>query len=123
MIGAFNGKVRYSDPRDLKLVYRLRDMLISQKCYIESMIDYLISGGKSRGSALYHDKNGRRPYKELPEAFTFSLDDGSKDSLIQEMSYKDGSCTFSWRKVRSIPQDDDFFENVWREFRKDGNIR
>ena len=123
MIEGFTGKVRYSDPRDLKLVYRLRDMLISQKCYIESMIDYLISGGKSRGSALYHDKNGRRPYKELPEAFTFSLDDGSKDSLIQEMSYKGGSCTFSWRKVRSIPQDDDFFENVWREFRKDGNVR
>ncbi|MBP5163155.1 MAG: FAD-binding protein [Spirochaetales bacterium] len=123
MIGDFCNKVSYKEPRELKLVYRLRDMLISQKCYIESMIDYLQSGGKSRGSALYHDNEGRRPYKELPEAFTFSLDDGSKDSLIQEMSYKEGECTFSWRPVRPIPQDDDFFENVWREFRKDGNIR
>ena len=123
MIGDFCGKVRYSETGELKLVYRLRDMLISQKCYIESMIDYLASGGKSRGSALYHDNNGRHPYKELPEAFTFTLDDGSKDNLIQEMSYKDGVCTFNWRPVRPIPQDDDFFENVWREFRKDGNIR
>lgn len=123
MISAFNEKVRYSDIRELKLVYRFRDMLISQKCYIESMIDYLRSGGKSRGSALYHDEKGRRPYKELPEAFTFCLDDGSKDSLIQEMTYRDGKCSFIWRPVRPIPRDDDFFENVWREFRKDGNVR
>lgn len=123
MIGAFKDRVRYSENRDLKLVYRLRDMLISQKCYIESMLDYLSSGGKSRGSALYHDINGKRPYKELPDVFTYSLDDGSKDAFIQEMSYRDGKCSFVWRPVRPIPKDDDFFENVWREFRKDGNIR
>ena len=87
------------------------------------MLDYLSSGGKSRGSALYHDINGKRPYRELPEVFTYSLDDGSKDGLIQEMSYRDGKCSFTWRPVRPIPKDDDFFENVWREFRKDGNIR
>ena len=122
-INAFGEKVRYADNAELKYVFRLRDMLISQKCYIMSMIDYLESGGMSRGSGLYHDAGGRRPYDALPETFTFRLDDGSKDSLIQEMSYRDGKCVFTWRQVRPVPQDDDFFENVWREFRKDGNVR
>ena len=119
----FNDKVRYTDNTELKQVFRLRDMLISQKCYIRSMIDYLESGGMSRGSALYHDEKGRRPYDALPETFTFRLDDGSRDFMIQEMSYRDGECMFDWRPVRPIPQGDDFFENVWREFRKDGNVR
>lgn len=113
---------RYSDQKDLKLVFRLKDMLISQKCYVESMLNYLESGGRSRGSALYRDNRGKRPYDSLPEEFTFRLDDGEKDSLIQEMSFKDGRCTFNWRPVRPIPKDDDFFENVWRSFREDGNI-
>ena len=119
----FKDTVRYTDNTELKQVFRLRDMLISQKCYIRSMIDYLESGGMSRGSALYHDEKGRRPYDALPETFTFRLDDGSRDSMIQEMSYRDGECMFDWRPVRPIPQGDDFFENVWREFRKDGNVR
>ena len=30
--------------------------------------------------------------------------------------------SFHWRKVRPIPEDDDFFENVWRAYRETGNI-
>ena len=51
-----------------------------------------------------------------------SLDDGAKDSLIQEMLYKDGKCSFNWRPVRPLPKNDDFFENVWRSYRENGNI-
>ena len=79
-------------------------------------------GGKSRGSALYTDPEGRKPYSVLPDAFTFCLDDGSRGSLIQEVSYRNGDCTFLWRPVRPIPDDDDFFENVWRSYRENKNI-
>ncbi|MGN1164006.1 MAG: oxidoreductase, partial [Candidatus Ornithospirochaeta sp.] len=75
-----------------------------------------------RGSALYTDTCGRKPYSSLPDIFTFSLDDGSKDSLIQEMTYSGGKCSFSWRTVRPIPENDDFFENVWRKYRENGNV-
>ena len=33
-----------------------------------------------------------------------------------------GEPVFRWRPRRPIPEDDDFFENVWREFREHGNI-
>ncbi len=123
ILGSFNDEVKYSEDRELKHVFRLRDILIAQKCYASSMLDYSRKGGLSRGSALYHDEKGSCPYKELPEVFTFQVDDGRLDSMIQEMELKDGKCSFHWRNVRPIPEEDDFFENVWREFRIDGNVR
>ena len=123
ILSGFCRNVKYSDPSELKRVYKLRDNLIAQKCYALSMLDYIAQGGKSRGSALYHDDDGNKPYAFLPETFRYSLDDGSKDGLIQEMSYTEGKCAFTWRPVRPVPDEDDFFENVWREFRKDSNVR
>ena len=79
-------------------------------------------GGGSRGSALYRDEAGEKPYASLPDLFTFRLDDGSRSDEVQEVSYRPDAVDCSWRKVRPIPQDDDFFENVWRAFRETGNI-
>ena len=86
------------------------------------MVDYLRQGGKSRGSALYTDPSGCKPFTQLPDTFTFTVDDGSRGDLVQEASWKGGECTFRFRKVRPIPEDDDFFENVWRSYRETGNI-
>ena len=123
LLSSFTEKVRYASSDELKDVYRLRDMLITQKCYLESMVNYTADGGKSRGSALYTDGNGTKPYPTLPDTFTFTLDSGEKDEYIQEMTYCGGECTFRWRKVRPIPADDDFFENVWRGYRENRNVR
>lgn len=123
LLSSFRTRVRYSSPEELKDVFRLRDMLITQKCYLESMINYIESGGKSRGSALYTDRSGSKPDPSLPDIFTFRLDDGGKDDYIQEMTYSDGECSFRWRKVRPIPEENDFFENVWRGYRENRNVR
>lgn len=107
---------------ELPWLYRLRDILISQQVYLCAMLDYAAHGGKSRGSALYTDQNGEKPFAQLPDEFTFAVDDGSRGNLIQEAAYENGSCKFFWRTVRPIPEDDDFFENVWRAYRETGNI-
>ncbi|GAB2992942.1 MAG TPA: FAD-binding protein [Actinotalea caeni] len=81
---------------------------------------------------------------DLPELFRFRLDGGALDGEVQEAAYvTDGDLPgeewhapverdqgdpaglplFRWRPVRPIPADDDFFENVWREFREHGNVR
>lgn len=111
-----------SESKDLAWLYRYRDTLISQQTYLSAMVDYLRQGGKSRGSALYTDPSGRKPFAQLPDTFTFTVDDGSRGDLVQEASWKGGECTFQFRKVRPIPEDDDFFENVWRSYRETGNI-
>ncbi len=119
---AFDNMVWAKEEKELWLVFRLRDMLISQFVYLSAMQDYIENQGKSRGSALYTDSSGQKPDSRLPEEFAFCLDDENRADLIQEVSYKDGNTQFQWRKVRPIPEDDNFFENVWRQYRENQNI-
>ncbi len=86
---------------------------------------------------------------DLPDVFRFALDGGVLDDVVQETAWvapgsapadagdgtgwapvvaRDvddpaGTPVFRWRPRRPIPEDDDFFENVWREFREHGNVR
>ena len=122
LLVSFEGCVQVSNPKGLKDAYRLWDILLSQRAYLEAMIDYSAKGGKSRGSALYTDNSGTKPYNFLPDTFTFNLDDGSRADEVQQVEYKNGEIKINKRKVRPIPADDDFFENVWRGFRENGNI-
>ena len=118
----FSTTVKAADRAELAMVYRLRDMLLSQRAYLTAMTDYTAHGGKSRGSALYTDLTGGvKPFTQLPDTFTFALDE-TEDPLIQELWFEDGTCKTAWRAPRPIPEDDDFFENVWRSYRETGNI-
>lgn len=115
------GDLVYGEESRLPMVFRLRDMLLCQRAYLGAMEDYVISGGASRGSALYSDPNGTKPDGRLSDEFLFRLDDGSGGNLIQEVLLGD-KLSFNWRPVRPIPHEDDFFENVWRTYRENGNI-
>lgn len=89
-----------------------------------------------------YGEHGEEPL-DLPELFRFALDGGAFDSEVQESAYRRpgedrldgwapvvtrepadaaGEPVFRWRPVRPIPADDDFFENVWRDFRESGNV-
>ena len=118
----FAQTVKAGSRTELAMLYRLRDMLLSQRAYPTAMTDYTAHGGKSRGSALYTDLTGGvKPFAQLPGTFTFALDE-TEAPLIQELWFEDGTCKTDWRAPRPIPEDDDFFENVWRSYRETGNI-
>ncbi|MCL3859414.1 FAD-binding protein [Actinotalea sp. K2] len=130
--------------RAVNRTFLVRDILTTAYVYLSAMADYVAHGGRSRGSVLYTDPEGSLPRVgygpdaeselDLPEIFRFSLDRGALDGEIQEAAWQPpsdspdadadraGRATFTWRPRRPIPQDDDFFENVWREFREHGNI-
>ena len=121
-LAGFAQTVKAGSRTELAMVYRLRDMLLSQRAYLTAMADYTAHGGKSRGSALYTDMmGGTKPFTQLPDTFTFALDE-NESPLIQELWFEDGTCRTAWRAPRPIPEDDDFFENVWRSYRETGNI-
>lgn len=122
VLGQFEHLAEAEGPGDLWRVFRLRDILISQQVYLSAMLDYIGHGGKSRGSALYTNLSGKKPDERLPEEFAFCLDDGGLEKMVQEAAFKEGRTEFCWREVRPIPQDDDFFENVWRGYRENGNV-
>lgn len=118
----FSQTVRISSASQLPQLFRLRDMLLCQQVYLEAMLNYLTEGGDSRGSALYTNPDGIHPYSRLPEEFTYRLEEPDGGSRIQEVLWKGDACEFFWRRPRPIPEDDDFFENVWRKYRETGNI-
>lgn len=121
-LAGFAKTVKAGSRTELAMVYRLRDMLLSQHAYLTAMADYTADGGQSRGSALYTDLTGGvKPFAQLPGTFTFALDE-TEAPLIQELWFEDGTCKTDWRAPRPIPEDDDFFENVWRSYRETGNI-
>ena len=118
----FARRIRLSDSRFLPKVFRLEDILLCQQVYLSAMLDYIDTGGRSRGSALYSDPEGIKPYDILPDEFCFKLDDGSRGSQLQEVCLQGDEVRSMWREVHPIPQEEDFFENVWRSYRETGNV-
>lgn len=121
-MASFIKDVEVPNVRGMAHAYRYRDILISQLAYLGAMRDYIEYGGLSRGSAMYHDPIGQHPHSDLPDLFRYSLDDGGLDSMVQLTAYRDGQCVHTWRPVRPMPEENDFFENVWRAFRENSNV-
>jgi succinate dehydrogenase/fumarate reductase flavoprotein subunit len=122
LLESFAFEIGISNPGDISLLFRLKDTLISQYVYLSAMKDYITKDGKSRGSALYYDRNGTKPHPAIPDEFSMVNDKGEFAGLIQEITYENGRCSASWRQVHPIPPADDFFENVWRDYREHENI-
>lgn len=113
-----------SSSKELPQAFRLREMLLSQEVYLTAVLDYVAHNGKSRGSALYTDPKGNKPYENLPDLFTFSLEEQEAlvDKQVQEIQRLQGKLTCSWRPVHKMETQQDFFETVWRAYREHKNI-
>ena len=120
----FAGAVRIAAPTQLYALYRFYDILISQLMCLAAMEDYIAHGGKSRGSAIYSDTAGKKPFDALPEQCRFTLDAGDLSGRVQEtrLCAANWSVQCDWRDVRPIPEEDDVFETVWRAYRETGNV-
>ena len=102
-------------------LYLLRDHLLVQEMMLRAMLDYSKVIRGTRGSALYSDAEGVLR-QGLDEQFRFSLDVTESHKMIQQIrKYKD-SYEIIWRPVRPIPEGQDFFENIWRQYRLNKNI-
>ncbi|MDO5408013.1 MAG: FAD-binding protein [Eubacteriales bacterium] len=107
---------------DLKSFFLLRDILLCQQTYLNAMIDYAKKGNHSRGGALYQEAAGTKPYSSLPDMFTFTVDEPDETTQIQEVLCQNHQAVISWRNPRPMPADDNFFENIWKQYRINKNI-
>lgn len=106
----------------LHRIYRLYDALTVQYVMLTALLDYAEVIKASRGSALYYDPAGDLR-DGLEEQFRLSVEiDGYSAGLVQQVSLVEDDCHVIWRKVRPLPEDNDFFENVWRQYRENRNI-
>ena len=119
-IAALN-TVGVADKSKIYLYYKLKDILYTQTAVLTAMIDYSETIGDTRGSSLYFDKNGQLR-AGLEEMFRFTEENGNTRNKVQETVLTENGFVSSWRDVRPIPQNNDFFENVWRQYRENKNI-
>ncbi|MDR1387142.1 MAG: FAD-binding protein [Propionibacteriaceae bacterium] len=99
----------------------LRDLLIAAQVYLAAMADYLARGGRSRGSALYDQPSAPSDGTvEQVAGFRFLLDAGAWDDRVQSVVWTPAGPVCRWRPRRPLPDDDDVFENVWRDYRRHG---
>lgn len=105
------------------LYYKLKDTLITRGALLYAMLNYIEKIGKTRGSSLCHDEHGTLR-EGLDEIFRFSLENKEASGLIQETTFNDDNKSYRcmWRAVRPIPEEDSFFENVWRLYRENKNV-
>ena len=102
---------------------RIRDALLTQQYILESILNYHESNGKSRGSYLILRDSLKEPLNEryiIPpgelKQFKFITSNNILEDKIQTIQYKAGIITFEWEKVRDIPNEFGWFENVWKDF-------
>jgi len=117
----FYDEIKLESVYEIPEVFRNLDILITQFTMLNSQEEYIKKGGRSRGSYLIQDENGQLPLKNLPEMFRFTLDEGLLQEVVCEVEYSDKTdrkCSFQWNKVREIPKEDQWFENVWNAYRE-----
>ena len=110
-----------TDAAQLEKAYQLQDLLLTQQAVLTSMLDFGRTVSGTRGSALYYDEQGSIR-ASLEDCFRFRLENGSVSQEIQQTQLTEAGWRVWWRPVRPIPQDNDFFETVWRQYRDHQNI-
>jgi succinate dehydrogenase/fumarate reductase flavoprotein subunit len=119
-------ELRVADPEQVGQAYRAADLALAHAVFLEAIADYLARGGRSRGSALVLDRSGEPPVPVLGDPWRFRLA-GPEDLVnrkIQEVRLSGPDrVEIRWHDVRPVPEEDGWFEAVWRDHVNDCVVR
>jgi succinate dehydrogenase/fumarate reductase flavoprotein subunit len=106
---------------ELADAFLLRDHCLTHFVYLRAISFYLENGGRSRGSYIVadEDKPGIERGVDLnlePELCQYDRD---VENMILEVRFKDGNTSLKLEAVRKIPEQDLWFERVWKEYIED----
>lgn len=121
LLANIENSVKIKDKENVYLYYKYKDILITQNAVLTAMADYIENVSGTRGSSLYYDKRGELR-EGLEEQFRFMKEDCERRKSIQMTRKGENGFECYFRAVRPIPDDDSFFENVWRSYRENSNI-
>ena len=119
-------EIKIPSAKNLPAAFKTLDLCLTHVLYLDAIKEYLEKGGKSRGSYLVMDANGKKPNNELGDEWKFSLNEEETfvNKKILEI-YLDEKFNIqkNWIDIRPIPDEDTWFENVWNKFMKDEIIK
>ncbi len=116
-------KMKLAGSAELGRAFQNYDRLVAAITYLAAIRDYIHRGGGSRGSYLVAHPDGEAPLAQLPDAFRHRLDDGATSANVQQIRFAANGCDVQWVPVRPIPEEDQWFEEVWQAYREDKIIR
>ena len=111
---------------ELPEAFRNLDLCLTHAVYLEAIKEYLDKDGKSRGSYIVLDPQGYKPNEMIGDEWRFSLnrENAYIDRKILETSLdENGEVRNEWVDIRPIPREEQWFENLWRDFRENKIIK
>jgi succinate dehydrogenase/fumarate reductase flavoprotein subunit len=103
---------------DLVKIYQNENLCFAHIAYLECIKAYLEKGGGSRGSYLVMDPKGENIYDKLDSYWKFKPENPDLRNKILVIIYKDDKFVTDWISVNKIPEDNYWYENVWRDYRE-----
>jgi succinate dehydrogenase/fumarate reductase flavoprotein subunit len=112
-----HNNIYVSSVHDLARGFLISDLCLTHYIYLSAIKAYLDSGGRSRGSFLVTDKAGIVPEKNLEPKWKFSMCRFDRDieKDILEIRFSRNRIEKNLVKVRAIPPQELWFEEVWKK--------
>lgn len=111
-----SGEVSLKNREEIVEYFQNRQLCLTQLAVLKSIDAYLSRGGGSRGSYLVLDEEGEKLSNELGDKWKFRPELKELRKFILEYQRIDGLHRTNWVPVREIPEDNFWFENVWKSF-------
>ena len=111
-----SGEVSLKNREEIVEYFQNRQLCLTQLAALKSIDAYLSRGGGSRGSYLVLDEEGEKLSNELGDKWKFRPELKELRKFILEYQRIDGLHRTNWVPVREIPEDNFWFENVWKSF-------
>ncbi|MCD6347970.1 MAG: FAD-binding protein [Bacteroidales bacterium] len=111
-----------ADTRLASKIFRLREHAISQVCFIKAIKTHIAEGGESRGSYLVVRDSGEKALPWHDMQLFYELEDSSSFTYNNQLllSFDNGQVNTEWQAVRPVPEETEWFEKLWKEFRGRG---
>jgi len=110
------GEISLNDKAEIVEFFQNRQLCLTQVAILKSIEAYLEGGGGSRGSYLVLDKQGELLSEKLGEKWKYLPELEKWRNFVLEYQFKEGNHQINWIPVREIPQDNFWFEKVWKSY-------
>jgi len=111
-----SGEINLNSKSEIVEFFQNRQLCLTQLAVLKSIEFYLEEGGGSRGSCLILDKQGKLMSRKLNEQWKYRPELVRWRKYVLEYQYKERTQQTNWIPVREIPQDNFWFEKVWKSY-------
>jgi succinate dehydrogenase/fumarate reductase flavoprotein subunit len=121
MLSRLPARIGAKSVSELAQAFLLMDYCFTHFVYLSAIQAYLEGGGRSRGSYVVTGIKNPEEFSRRDEILNPVLCkyDMDVENKILEVSWKDGKVCINLSQVRKIPEQDLWFDKVWKEYLED----